>query len=139
MLSPRSFANDAFCPRHLIQTELRFFFSWRPQKNGLNIHTPKQMVETCIRRHEIKWNRYTPPELSGNVSADFSAVTAGGLVGWHKRATQAFAAKIHTVHMIYMNHYDVGYTSSINAVRGWCTRSCLACAAWRVRGGCARS
>ena len=54
---------------------------------------------------------------SGFAAADGGALSLNG-TAWARRSATPAAhnATIHTVHMIYMNHYDVGYTGYVNDV-----------------------
>eukprot|EP00041_Stephanoeca_diplocostata_P006264 m.79354 g.79354 ORF g.79354 m.79354 type:complete len:876 (+) comp16268_c0_seq5:68-2695(+) len=59
---------------------------------------------------------YQDNPCGGTVDATMSKITSGCLVGWHKQATQMLPSEIHTVHLVFMNHLDVGYASFINNI-----------------------
>eukprot|EP00051_Salpingoeca_urceolata_P030171 m.8335 g.8335 ORF g.8335 m.8335 type:complete len:1021 (+) comp3196_c0_seq1:59-3121(+) len=58
--------------------------------------------------------------LSGVVNANYSEISPGPTGNWSgnwvKRPQQFFPADIHTVHLVFMNHLDVGYASYINNI-----------------------
>ena len=55
--------------------------------------------------------------LSGVASANASDI-GGGTWGspWTKRVSQTLPTDIHTVHLVFMNHLDIGYTTTVNNV-----------------------
>ena len=61
--------------------------------------------------------------LNGTASADGSSIgTVSGAPptnwgqAWHKHDAQLIPTPIHTVHLVFMNHLDIGYTETINTV-----------------------
>ena len=57
-------------------------------------------------------------ELKGVTNPpDFNAIGNGTWgADWTKRPVQTYPSDIHTVHLIFMNHLDIGYTTTINNV-----------------------
>eukprot|EP00750_Incisomonas_marina_P012623 INCI17124.5.p1 GENE.INCI17124.5~~INCI17124.5.p1 ORF type:complete len:510 (-),score=85.81 INCI17124.5:54-1490(-) len=57
-------------------------------------------------------------ELKGVTNApDFTAIGNGTWgADWTKHPVQAYPSDIHTVHLIFMNHLDIGYTTTVNNV-----------------------
>jgi len=58
---------------------------------------------------------------SAGVAANFSAMAWSSPLGWRKRARQLLpqvnvSKQIKKVHMVFMNHLDVGYTKDINDI-----------------------
>ena len=58
---------------------------------------------------------------SAGVAANFSAMDWSSPLGWRKRARQVLpqvnvSKQIKKVHMVFMNHLDVGYTKDINDI-----------------------
>lgn len=69
-----------------------------------------------INASRFLWIEYagvgTPFNLSGT-----SPIGSGNTSwGWVRRQQQFFPSPIHTVHMVFMNHLDVGYASFINNI-----------------------
>ena len=65
------------------------------------------------------------------ISADLSRVVSGDLAGWAKKKSQVIRpsdpkSKIHTVHMIFANHLDVGFANHVNTIDNECVLCPLA-------------
>eukprot|EP00045_Choanoeca_perplexa_P009466 m.91447 g.91447 ORF g.91447 m.91447 type:complete len:1043 (-) comp14907_c0_seq2:53-3181(-) len=54
--------------------------------------------------------------LTGTVSSDYTQINGGGFQHWEKWSSQGIPSNIHTVHLVFMNHLDVGYASFINNI-----------------------
>jgi len=63
---------------------------------------------------DMKFNSF---ELIGVAGANYSMIDHGNWgQPWNKRPNQFFPSPIDTVHVIFMNHLDVGYASYINNI-----------------------
>ena len=76
--------------------------TFKPLTNEINLNTTGSWYKSG----------FTNPPL-------FNAIgngTWGNYPNWQKHSNQKYPANIHTVHMIFMNHLDIGYTTTIMTV-----------------------
>ena len=52
----------------------------------------------------------------GNASADGMSLQWSTAGTWKKHSPQILPSTVHTVHLVFMNHLDIGYTTTINTV-----------------------